>query len=373
MTMPETSNPPVSEDKIREALRQVKFPGFSRDIVSFGIVKSVSIAPPENVTVALHVMTRDPKVPEQIESDVKSVLQRLPGVRQVNVQMTAQQPPQQQIPMAGGSMGQPARPQIPGVKHIVAVASGKGGVGKSTVAVNLACAMQQLDRRVGVMDADIYGPSVPKMMGTAGRPTITDEKLDPVENFGLKMMSMALLLDASSPVIWRGPMIMKAIQQFSLAVNWGELDVLLVDLPPGTGDAQLSLTQTLALDGGVIVTTPQDVALEVARRGIAMFEKVNVRILGIIENMSYYVCPHCHQHDDIFGHGGARREAERLEVPFLGEIPLFTEIRECGDKGVPVMIESPDSVAAKAFRKCAESVLQQLRALHVEGETSGEP
>src|SRR5258708_663718 len=206
---------PISEEQVREALKHIKFPGFSRDIVSFGIVKSVSISGNNDVTLAL--------------------------------------------------------PQIVGVKHIVAVGSGKGGVGKSTVAVNLACALAKLGKQIGVMDADIYGPSVPKMMGAMRRPTITDEKLNPVENFGLKMMSMALLMEDNSPVIWRGPMIMKAIQQFSHALNWGELDVLVVDLPPGTGDAQLSLAQTIALDGAVIVTTPQDVALEVARRGIAMF------------------------------------------------------------------------------------------------------
>ncbi len=344
----------LSEETIRAALREVKFPGFSRDIISFGIVKSVAVTGAD-VTVALHVMTRDEGVPRQIESDVRATLERVEGIGRVTVQMTAQQPPAQNIPLAGGS-ATPARPHIAGVKHIVAVASGKGGVGKSTVAVNLACALQQLGRRVGVMDADIYGPSVPKMMGKADRPTITDEKLDPVENFGLKLMSMALLLDGNSPVIWRGPMIMKAIQQFALAVNWGQLDVLVVDLPPGTGDAQLSLVQTIALDGGVIVTTPQDVALEVARRGIAMFEKVNVPILGIIENMSYYACPHCGKTDDIFGHGGGRREAERLEVPFLGEIPLFAEIRLAGDKGVPVVVAAPRSAAAESFRQAAAAV-----------------
>ena len=345
---------------MREALKHIKFPGFSRDIVSFGIVKSISVTDANDVAIALHVMTRDPEVPRQIQRDVETALQQTDGIGHVTVEMTAQQPPQQgQMPMAGGAAA-PARPQITGVKHIVAVGSGKGGVGKSTVAVNLACALTQLDQRIGVMDADIYGPSVPKMMGAVKRPTMTDEKLDPVENFGLKMMSMALLLDSSSPVIWRGPMIMKAIQQFSLAVNWGELDVLVVDLPPGTGDAQLSLAQTIALDGGVIVTTPQDVALEVARRGIAMFEKVNVKILGIIENMSYYVCPHCGEHDDIFGHGGGKQEAARLEVPFLGEIPLFSEIRICGDKGVPIVVAEPQSEPAQAFVRCAESVLKQL-------------
>jgi ATP-binding protein involved in chromosome partitioning len=351
---------PLSEDHVRELLTHIKFPGFSRDIVSFGIVRSITISESNDVTIALHVMTRDPAVPQQIQRDVEAALRGHEGIGKVNVQMTAQQPPQQgQVPMAGAGAA-PARPQIAGVKHIIAVGSGKGGVGKSTVAVNLACAMSKLDQRIGIMDADIYGPSVPKMMGATKRPTISDEKLDPVENFGLKMMSMALLLDNDSPVIWRGPMIMKAIQQFTLAVNWGELDVLVVDLPPGTGDAQLSLVQTIALDGGVIVTTPQDVALEVARRGIAMFEKVNVKILGIVENMSYYVCPHCGEHDDIFGHGGGKQEAARLEVPFLGEVPLFSEIRVCGDKGVPIVVAEPDSAPAQAFTTCAESVLRQL-------------
>jgi len=351
---------PLSEDHVRELLKHIKFPGFSRDIVSFGIVRSITVTESNDVTIALHVMTRDQAVPDQIQRDVETALRGHEGIGRVNVQMTAQQPPQQgQVPMAGGAAA-PARPQIDGVKHVIAVGSGKGGVGKSTVAVNLACAMSRLEHRIGIMDADIYGPSVPKMMGATNRPTISSDKLDPVENFGLKMMSMALLLDTDSPVIWRGPMIMKAIQQFSLAVNWGVLDVLVVDLPPGTGDAQLSLVQTIALDGGVIVTTPQDVALEVARRGIAMFEKVNVKILGIVENMSYYVCPHCGEHDDIFSHGGGKQEAARLEVPFLGEIPLFSDIRICGDKGVPIVVAEPNSEPAQAFITCAESVLRQL-------------
>jgi ATP-binding protein involved in chromosome partitioning len=348
---------PLKEEQIRETLKSVKFPGFSRDIISFGIVKTISIGENNNLDVALHVVTRDPAIATQIEEDTRRALAGIEGVGTVNVTMTAQQ----QVPMAGAPAA-PERPQIPGVKHIIAVGSGKGGVGKSTVAVNLACAMSQLQRNIGLMDADIYGPSVPKMMGATGRPTITDEKLDPVENFGLKMMSMALLMDNNAPVIWRGPMIMKAIQQFSLAVNWGNLDVLVVDLPPGTGDAQLSLAQTIALDGGVIVTTPQDVALEVARRGIAMLEKVNVKILGIIENMSYYVCPHCGEHDDIFGHGGGKKEAERIGVPFLGEIPLYTEVRICGDKGLPIVVAAPESEPTKAFRRCADVLLRQLEA-----------
>jgi ATP-binding protein involved in chromosome partitioning len=350
---------PLSEERILTALKAVKFPGFSRDIVSFGLVKSVAVSGKNNVKVDLHVMTRDSEIPRQIKNEVEDVLDHLPDIGSVTITMTAQQPPQQTMPVAGVA-GAPARPQIAGVKYVVAVGSGKGGVGKSTVAVNLACALSKLGHAIGVMDADIYGPSVPKMMGAAARPTITDEKLDPVEKFGLKMMSMALLLDGDTPVVWRGPMIMKAIQQFTQAVNWGRLDVLLVDLPPGTGDAQLSLAQTVALDGGVIVTTPQDVALEVARRGIQMFEKVNVPILGIIENMSYYVCPHCREHDDIFGHGGGRREATRLDVPLLGEIPLYSEIRICGDKGLPIVQAAPDSEPARAFLGCAQAVLKLI-------------
>ena len=349
---------PITEQQVRETLRKIHFPGFSRDIVSFGIVKSVVVGPDRDVRVALEVSTQDPSVPQKIRSDVSAELQKLEGIGAVSIDLLSP-PPATRPGAATAAAGGP--PRIAGVRHAIAIGSGKGGVGKSTAAVNLACALVQAGYRIGVMDADIYGPSVPKMMGTVERPSITNERLDPVEMFGLKLMSMALLMDRDAPVIWRGPMIMKAIQQFTHAVNWGELDVLLVDLPPGTGDAQLSLAQTVALDGGVIVTTPQDVALEVARRGIAMFEKVNVRILGILENMSYYVCPHCSQRDDIFGHGGAQHEAERLEVPLLGEIPLYTNVRVCGDQGLPIVAAEPDSPPARAFRAAAEAVMQRLK------------
>jgi ATP-binding protein involved in chromosome partitioning len=344
---------PVTESDVREALKQVKYPGFNRDIVSFGLVKDIQINNGD-VSVQISVTTADPKVPQEIKISAENALKSLPEVSRATVQLTAQQPPQSQ------TAAQPAHVQnkISGVRYVVAVGSGKGGVGKSTVAVNLACALNKIGMKIGLMDADIYGPSVPKLTGALARPTVSDdEKLIPVENFGLKIMSMASLLDPATPVIWRGPMIMKAIQQFSLSVEWAPLDILLVDLPPGTGDAQLSLAQTIALDGGVIVTTPQDVALEVARRGIAMFEKVNVRILGIIENMSYYECPKCHHRDDIFSHGGGRREAERLEVPFLGEIPLVSAIRDFGDKGRPIVEAAPDSPASKAFVRAAETLV----------------
>ena len=339
----------LTEDRIREVLQTIKFPGFSRDIVSFGIVKSIAITGDNDVTIAISVASREAAVPAQIEREATDALRQCTGIGRVTVKITT-------TPIEA-----PAVPGIPGVKAIIAVASGKGGVGKSTVAVNLAIALHQLGRRIGLMDADVYGPSIPKMFGVTERPTVTSDKLDPVEKFGIKIMSMALLIDGDAPVIWRGPMIMKAIQQFSHAVNWGVLDVLVVDLPPGTGDAQLSLVQAIALDGGVIVTTPQDVALDVARRGIQMFEKVNVRILGLIENMSYYVCPHCRQRDDVFGHGGGRQEATRRGLPVLGEIPLFTKIRECGDNGLPIVLAAPESEPAQAFYHCAETVWQQVR------------
>jgi ATP-binding protein involved in chromosome partitioning len=250
--------------------------------------------------------------------------------------------------------------KVPGLARIIAVASGKGGVGKSTCSVNIACALQRLGARVGLLDCDIYGPSIPLMMGIKQRPTISaEEKMVPLANHGVKLMSMGFLLDGDQPVIWRGPMITKTIQQFFHAVEWGQLDYLLVDLPPGTGDAQLSLCQTVPLDGGVIVTTPQEASLGVVRKGIAMFEKVNVPILGIIENMSYYTTP-TGDRIEIFGHGGGRAEAERQKVSFLGEIPIFTEIRIGGDQGQPVVVTSPNDPPGKAFLQVAEALRQKF-------------
>ena len=345
---------PLTENIVRGALSAVRFPGFSRDIVSFGLVKNIAITGRNDVRVALQVVTRDPQVAGQIRADVERALAALPGIGHLEVQVATEAPPA----APANTLPPPAR--LPGIEQVIAIASGKGGVGKSTVAVNLACALHRGGLRIGLMDADIYGPSVPKMMGRIERPTVTDDKLDPVEHGGVKMMSMALLLDPNAPVIWRGPMINKAIQEFAHAVNWGALDLLVVDLPPGTGDAQLSLCQTIALDGGVIVTTPQDVALDVARRGIAMFAKVGVPILGIIENMSGYVCPHCGQRDDVFGRGGGRLEAEQLQVPFLGDIPLFAAIRAGGDRGEPVVVAAPESTPARAFHACAEALRARL-------------
>jgi ATP-binding protein involved in chromosome partitioning len=263
-------------------------------------------------------------------------------------------------PNTGGQTPWSQQARVPGLKRIVAVASGKGGVGKSTVSVNLACGLQHLGKKVGLLDCDIYGPSIPLMMGVHEKPTISEEeKMVPPSNHGVKLMSMGLLLDGDQPVIWRGPMIVKTIQQFFSAVEWGELDYLLVDLPPGTGDAQLTLCQTVPLDGGVIVTTPQEASLGVVRKGIAMFQKVNVPILGIVENMSYFTAPGG-QRIEIFGHGGGRAEAERQKVPFLGEIPLFTEIREAGDKGVPIAVSASEKPAGQAFIEVARNLSHRL-------------
>ncbi|MFZ2643415.1 MAG: Mrp/NBP35 family ATP-binding protein [Verrucomicrobiia bacterium] len=346
----------VTEDIVREALKQVKYPGFTRDIVSFGIVKHVAISG-NDVAVTMQLPAANPKCGEQIRAEAEQALQRLPGVGRVNVEMSAQAA--SHAPAAHGAI---EKRRVPGVKKIVAVASGKGGVGKSTVAVNLACALAQTGLKVGLMDCDIYGPSVPLMMNVHERPTANDdEHINPLTNYGVKLMSIGFLVEADAPVIWRGPMIMKAVQQFIHNVNWAPLDVLMVDLPPGTGDAQLSLAQVTEVDGGVIVTTPQDASLGVVRKGIGMFQKVNVPIIGIIENMSYFVCPHCNTRAEIFAHGGGRREAERQNVPFLGEVPIYPEIRVGGDTGQPVVVSAPQSPAGKAFIDIARLLVEKIK------------
>lgn len=345
-----------TEDDIKNALKGVKYPGFSRDIVSFGLIKEIS-AKNGAVSVAMELTANTPEAAQQIKADSERVLKALPGVNAVHIEV--RQKPGAQTP--GGGQGPFANQnKVPGIRHIVAVASGKGGVGKSTCSVNLACALTYLGARVGLLDCDIYGPSIPLMMGINERPTINDEeKLMPPTNYGVKLMSMGFLLEGDQPVIWRGPMIQKTIQQFVMAVDWGELDFLLVDLPPGTGDAQLSLCQIVPLDGGVIVTTPQEASLGVVRKGIAMFEKVNVPILGIVENMSYFTTP-TGERVEIFGHGGGHAEATRQQIPFLGEIPLFTEIREGGDAGLPVVVGAPNKPAAQAFINIAATLQKRF-------------
>jgi ATP-binding protein involved in chromosome partitioning len=343
----------LTQDDIQNALKTVKYPGYSRDIVSFGLVKEISTTN-DTVSVTMQLTASNPDAARQIKEDSERVLKALVGVKLVHVEV--RQPAAGQA--APGAL--PNQNRIPGVKRVIAVASGKGGVGKSTCSVNLACALAQLGARVGLLDCDIYGPSIPLMMGVSERPTISEsERLVPPVNHGVKVMSIGLLLDDGQPVIWRGPMIAKTIQQFLFAVEWGETDFLLVDLPPGTGDAQLSLCQTVPLDGGVIVTTPQEASLGVVRKGIAMFQKVNVQILGIVENMSYFTTPNGDR-VEIFGHGGGRAEAARQDIPFLGEVPIFTEIREGGDCGVPVAVSAPDKPAGRAFIQIAEALRKRL-------------
>ena len=341
----------LNEEQVREALKAVKYPGYTRDIISFGLVKDIAVGNGA-VTVVMQLTGGTPEIARQIKIDSEAALNALPDVKHAFVDVRQQS--------AAAASVAAKQNNVPGIKRIVAVASGKGGVGKSTCSVNLACALKMLGANVGLLDCDIYGPSIPLMMGASGRPQLSAaDKLVPPVAHGVKLMSMGFLLEGDQPVIWRGPMIQKTIQQFIGAVEWAPLDYLLVDLPPGTGDAQLSLCQMVPLDGGVIITTPQEASLGVVRKGIAMFTKVNVPILGIVENMSYFITPGG-ERVEIFGHGGGRAEAERQKVPFLGEVPIFTEIREGGDKGVPVVVSAPKLPPAQAFIQVAEALRQKL-------------
>lgn len=340
----------LSQETILNALKAVKYPGFSRDIVSFGLVKDIAAAQGA-VSITLQLTSPNPDAARQIKAEVEQILKKLPEVTRLVVDV--HQPAAGQTGAGGAFAGQT---RVPGVQRVIAVASGKGGVGKSTCSANLACAFRHLGAKVGLLDCDIYGPSIPLMMGVYERPTVSpEERLVPPVAHGIKVMSIGLLLNDDQPVIWRGPMITKTIHQFLLSVEWGNLDYLLVDLPPGTGDAQLSLCQTVPLDGGIIITTPQEASLGVVRKGIAMFKKVNVPILGLVENMSYFTAPNG-ERVEIFGHGGGKEEAARQNARFLGEIPIFTEIREAGDRGTPVVVAAPNHPAARAFISIAENV-----------------
>jgi ATP-binding protein involved in chromosome partitioning len=343
-----------TQDDIQNALKAVKYPGYSRDVVSFGLIKEIS-TPQGGVHVVMELATANPEAARQIQADSERVLRKLPGVQHVRVEI--KQPATGQA-AAGSAL--PGQNRIPGVNRVIAVASGKGGVGKSTVSANLACALQHLGARVGLLDCDIYGPSIPLMMGVHEKPTLgAAELLIPPISHGVKVMSIGLLLEGDQPVIWRGPMIAKTVQQFLFSVDWDGLDFLLVDLPPGTGDAQLSLCQTVPLDGGIIVTTPQEASLGVVRKGIGMFRKVNVPLLGLVENMSYFTAPNG-ERVEIFGHGGGQAEAARQNIPFLGEVPIFTEIREAGDCGVPIVVSAPQKPAGRAFVQIAEALRKNL-------------
>jgi ATP-binding protein involved in chromosome partitioning len=345
----------LTPERVRDALRSVLFPNFRRDIVTLGMVGDDIVI--EGGVVRLHLRpgTDKPDVLRQLARAIEAALARVPGVTGVDVHLARAEEGRGRDPFA-------QRAALPGVAHIVAVASTKGGVGKSTVAANLALALVAGGRRrVGLLDADVYGPSLPILFGTDARPRVSPAKrIEPLERHGLQLMSMGFFLDESSPVIWRGPIVMGIVRQFLRDVDWGELDVLVVDLPPGTGDAQLTLVQQVPVDGAVIVTTPQEVALLDVGRGMAMFGQVNTPVLGVVENMSGYVCPRCGTDDPIFGRGGAERLAERFGVPLLARIPLAPAVRECGDAGRPIVAAEPDHPASRAFTALAERVASAL-------------
>ena len=353
----------MTAEQIKEHLKTVKYPGFSRDIVSFGIVKEVDVDD-KRTQVRLAIVTRDAAVSEKIVSDVADALASIEGLPQPDI--IVEKP---QADHSGhGAPGQTAREvgrgpkHLPGIANVIAVASGKGGVGKSTVATNLACALAKRGKRVGLLDADIYGPSLPTMFGLGEDDRAesgADGQLIPLERFGVKLISMGMFVSDGAPLIWRGPMLTKALTQFLGDVRWGELDYLILDLPPGTGDVQMTLTMQVALDGGVIVTTPQDVALADVERGMRMFQDASVPVVGVVENMSFHVCPECGEESRIFGHGGGERMSEQYSVPFLGATPLLKAVRESSDAGNPAVVSDPDGEVAKAFNALADRLMLQ--------------
>jgi ATP-binding protein involved in chromosome partitioning len=343
--------PALTEAQVLEILKVVRYPGFSRDIVSFGIVKGVRIEG-DTLTVQMSLATNDPKVPQAIKDDSERILRAIPGIASARVLIDIQAPAQA---AASGAT------QIEGVKHVVASASGKGGVGKSTVAANLAVALDQTGARTGLCDCDLYGPSIGLMFGSNERPMATEHNvIIPITRYGVKLMSMGFLLDDDAPAILRGPMVTRYTQQFLRQVDWGGLDYLILDLPPGTGDIQLTIVQTVALAGAIIVTTPQEVALIDARKAASMFNRVNVPVLGLIENMSYFVCPKDNTRYDIFGRGGGEKEAKRLGVPLLGQVPIDIPTRECGDRGKPIALTGSKNPAARVFAEAARSLREFL-------------
>ncbi|MFQ5513258.1 MAG: Mrp/NBP35 family ATP-binding protein [Myxococcota bacterium] len=347
----------IQESDVLEALRPIEDPDFRRSIVDLGFIKQLQI---EGSRVAFDIQLTTPACPvkEQFREAARRAVLQLPGVDEVEVSLTASTRP---------SQSSASSEILPSVRNVVAVASGKGGVGKSTVAVNLALGLQQLGARVGLLDCDIYGPSVPLMLGVSGQPQITPErKIVPKQSHGLELMSIGFLAEEGAPVIWRGPMVHGVIKQFLSDVLWGELDYLVLDLPPGTGDAVLTLTQTAPLAGAIIVSTPQEVALIDARKGLRMFQRVQVPVLGIVENMSFFICPSCSERHALFGDGGAERTAEELGVPVLARIPLQPDVVVAGDGGTPTLLGVPDSLAARAFLELSGEVARKLAVLAAE-------
>ena len=362
----------VTEQQILEALTAVNDPETGSDVVSQGMVSGLQVKD-GHVAFALEVDPERGATLEPLRKEAEKTVHALPGVLSATVVLTAerQSQPAPGPGGPGGPGGQPAsgadQTLLPGVQSIVAVASGKGGVGKSTTSVNLALALAAGGHSVGLLDADIYGPSLPRMMGITGQPASSDgHRLDPMDNYGVKCMSMGFLVEEDTPVIWRGPMAQSALQQMMRDVNWGDLDVLVVDMPPGTGDVQLTIAQQVPLAGAIIVSTPQDIALLDARKGLNMFRKVDVPVYGIIENMSYFLCPHCNERTEIFSHGGARRVAETLGADFLGEIPLALDIRETSDSGRPIVVSDPGSDYAKAYLAIAEKIWEKTEKTSVQ-------
>lgn len=365
----------VTRDEVLETLKTVRGPDLERDIVALGMVSDVFISDAK-VYFSITVPAERANDLEPLRQAAERAVKAIPGVKGALVSLTAERkagaaPAPRPQPAAHAhshaaaqapSGQRPAKQNIPGIGAIIAVASGKGGVGKSTTAVNLALGMKANGLKVGILDADVYGPSMPRLLGISGRPQqIENRIIVPMENYGIKVMSMGFLVDEGTAMIWRGPMVQSALMQMLREVAWGDLDVLVVDMPPGTGDAQLTMAQQVPLSGAVIVSTPQDLALIDARKGLNMFNKVEVPVLGIVENMSYFIAPDTGARYDIFGHGGARAEAERIGVPFLGEVPLTISIRETSDAGKPVVVSDPEGPQAKVYREIAEKVWEQVQ------------
>ncbi len=347
----------ATEDQVLEALRAVRDPDLDRDIVSLGFVKDLRICG-GNVAFAIELTTPACPVKDLMKAEAQRAVAALPGVAEVAIEMTAR------VTASRPVLGD--KGLIPGVKNVLAVSSGKGGVGKSTVAVNLACALRKAGAKVGILDADVYGPNVPLMLGVKGEPRVVDKQIVPFEKHGLQMMSMALLVSEDQPVIWRGPMLHSAVRQFLFDVAWHDLDYLVVDLPPGTGDAQLSLSQQSHLMGAVIVTTPQDVSVLDVKKAIRMFQTVNVPILGVVENMAWFTPPGQTERYRLFGEGGGQRIEKEFGIPLLGQIPIELAVREGGDRGEPIVLAAPHSASGRAFTEIAGRLAQRISVLNAE-------